>query len=285
MPITSIGIIVFRILPNSSSELRSSELEPNAPQNGKAVHRPTSSTLFSSEPNIQYLLICRKDTLGYIDFIRGKYSIYNKNYIINMIKQMTNTEKKNLCLYDFDTLWKNIWGDTLNNQYKTEEIVSREKHKTLLNGVKNKSEYYTLQSLIEESNQYQCWDEPEWGFPKGRRNNQESDYDCAIREFSEETGYSAESLVYIQNILPFEEIFTGSNYKSYKHKYFLMYMNYENSIINKGSFQTSEVSKVEWKTYDESITVFRPYNLEKIRILSNVHKGLNRVKIINGSGL
>ena len=157
MPITSIGIIVFRIVPNNDSNKMSNEL--------------------------QYLLIRRKDTLGYIDFMRGKYSIYNKNYIINMLKQMTNDEKKILCLGNFDLLWKNIWGDSVNNQYRTEEIVSREKYKILLYGVNNNYENYTLQSLIEESNQYPCWDEPEWGFPKGRRNNQENDYDCAVREF------------------------------------------------------------------------------------------------------
>ena len=28
----------------------------------------------------QYLMIRRKHTLGFVDFIRGKYSIYNKNY-------------------------------------------------------------------------------------------------------------------------------------------------------------------------------------------------------------
>ena len=28
----------------------------------------------------------------------------------------------------------------------------------------------------------------------------------------------------IQNILPLEEIYTGSNYKSYKHKYYIAYM-------------------------------------------------------------
>ena len=31
---------------------------------------------------------------------------------------------------------------------------------------------------------------PEWGFPKGRRNYQENDIDCATREWEEETGYS-----------------------------------------------------------------------------------------------
>ena len=29
----------------------------------------------------QYLMICRKDTLGYVDFLRGKYAIYNYNFI------------------------------------------------------------------------------------------------------------------------------------------------------------------------------------------------------------
>ena len=42
----------------------------------------------------EYLMICRKDTLGYIDFIRGKYNLQDESYIINMFKQMTNIEKK-----------------------------------------------------------------------------------------------------------------------------------------------------------------------------------------------
>ena len=45
---------------------------------------------------IEYLMIRRKDTLGFIDFIRGKYSTSNKEYIMNMIKQMTINEKQQL---------------------------------------------------------------------------------------------------------------------------------------------------------------------------------------------
>ena len=58
----------------------------------------------------------------------------------------------------------------------------------------------------------------------------EKDYDCAIREFIEETGFNISKLKNIQNILPFEEIFTGSNYKSYKHKYFVSYINYDETM-------------------------------------------------------
>ena len=37
--------------------------------------------LFKKRPKIQFLLICRKDSLGYVDFMRGKYNIYNPSYI------------------------------------------------------------------------------------------------------------------------------------------------------------------------------------------------------------
>ena len=55
-------------------------------------------------------------------------------------------------------------------------------------GIKLKSsKEYNLKSLIDESKTN--WKMPEWGFPKGRRNYQENDISCALREFEEETGY------------------------------------------------------------------------------------------------
>jgi len=44
----------------------------------------------------KYLLICRKDSLGYIDFLRGKYPLYNENYIQTLVDEMTVNEKKSL---------------------------------------------------------------------------------------------------------------------------------------------------------------------------------------------
>jgi len=243
-PIASFGIIVFRI------------------NNGVT----------------EYLMIRRKDTLGYIDFMRGKYSIYNKDYIMNMLKQMTEDEKLMLRNNDFDTLWKNLWGGiSISNQYKSEEIVSKEKFQQLCDGVLNKNDFYTLFDLLDESSDFTIWKEPEWGFPKGRRNFQETDYECALREFSEETGYSIKKLRNVQNILPFEEIFTGSNYKSYKHKYYLMYMKYEDTTVQT-NYQEDEVSKMSWKTYEECISSIRYYNLEKIRLITNIDNSLKKYK-------
>ena len=140
---------------------------------------------------------------------------------------------------------------------------------------------YSLASMIDESNQYNNWEEAEWGFPKGRRNYQEKDFECALREFSEETGYNYHHLKNIQNLMPFEEIFTGSNYKSYKHKYYLTYMDYQQSLeIN--TFDPTEVSKMEWKSYDDCIKSIRSYNLEKKRLITNIHNTLILFPLILG---
>lgn len=246
IPITSVGIVAFRIY----------------------------------EKNIQFLMIRRKDTLGFIDFMRGKYSVYNKDYIKNMILQMTMEERELLNTLDFQELWIKIWGNNnLSGQYKNEEANSREKYYLLKQGITFNNITYNLKSIIEETYGESDWTEQEWGFPKGRRNFQEKDYDCAIREFTEETGYSKKNLYNIKNIYPFEEIFTGSNYKSYKHKYYVSYMKQCDTICTT-KFQRSEVGKMEWKNYDECMTLIRCYNLEKKRILTNIYETLKRFPLI-----
>ena len=125
---------------------------------------------------------------------------------------------------------------------------------------------------------YDNWSEPEWGFPKGRRNFQENDYTCALREFNEETGIDISVLTLIQNVMPYEEIFTGSNYKSYKHKYFLTYVK-NASALNMNNYEKSEVSCLEWKTYEQSMQCVRPYNLEKISLLTKINGTLNAFQI------
>ena len=56
--------------------------------------------------------------------------------------------------------------------------------------------------MIIECNQYTSWDEPEWGFPKGRRNFNETDLNCALREFNEETGINMKSIKLLEKLVP-----------------------------------------------------------------------------------
>lgn len=235
--------------------------------NGVIAFRSRNNTL-------EYLMIRRRHTLGLIDFMRGNYSVYNKAYIINMMKQMTSEEKHNISTKPFTEVWCDLWGDTSHSSmYQNEHRSSMNKFTTITNGVFKDNVKYNLLSLIEESNHHTTWDEPEWGFPKGRRDNKENDFDCAVREFSEETGYTREHLNHIQNFVPVEELFIGSNYKQYKHKYYIAYIINDTYIPQ---YEKTEVSKMEWKTYNECISSIRPYNLEKIQVITNVHNTINK---------
>ena len=141
-PITSIGIIVFN---NDEHDNTNSE-------------------------DIKYLMIRRKDSLGYVDFMRGKYPLFNKRYLLNIIDEMTNTEKYNLLHKEFDELWKDLWGDFIGSQYMVEEKTSREKFNSLKIGISLSSDDYNLETLIGQCINH--WTEPEWGFAQGRRNFQ-----------------------------------------------------------------------------------------------------------------
>ena len=221
---------------------------------------------------IRYLLICRKDTLGFVDFMRGKYPLRDKKYIQNIVDEMTICEKQKIIDCSFNKLWKELWCDNIGIQYRGEERSSLEKFNSLKLGT---NQQHTIQSIIIESKTE--WIDPEWGFPKGRRNYQEKDITCALREFEEETGYPSSQMSLVQNLLPFEEVFTGSNNKSYKHCYYLAKMSNYRDTCNK--FQETEVSAIEWLTYDDAIKKIRPYNLEKIEILTRVNKLLREYRI------
>ena len=142
-------------------------------------------------------------------------------------------------------------------------------------GVSINNETVTLKDIVNNSTTE--WVETEWEFPKGRRNFKEKDLDCALREFEEETGISRNKISIVENILPFEEIFIGTNHKSYKHKYFLAYMNDLNEDLD--NFQVTEVSKIEWKTYSKCLESIRPYNLEKKKLITNINKVLEEYRL------
>jgi len=243
LPVTSYGIILFR----------------------------------KSEKGLQYLMIRRKDSFGYIDFIRGKYSLHIVEQIQKSVNEMSNNEKKKLTdNIPFDILWKEMWGDINGIQYRCEESLSKKKFYIIKNGVPCANDMIiNLQNIICKSTTN--WHETEWEFPKGRRNTQEKELDCALREFEEETGYSSNNIIIINNLIPFEEIFIGSNHKSYKHKFFLAFTNDNEDILQ--NYQKSEVSKIEWKTFDECLECIRPYHLEKKQMISNINKLLQEYRI------
>jgi NADH pyrophosphatase NudC (nudix superfamily) len=73
-------------------------------------------------------------------------------------------------------------------------------------------------------------------------------------------------------------VFTGSNYKSYKHKYFIAF---SHNSIQQRPFQENEVSDLKWVSYEEALQMIRPYNMERKRLLEMVQSALKDYILIH----
>ena len=223
----------------------------------------------------EYLIIRRKNSFGYIDFIRGKYSLNNKNHIIDLMNEMTINEKKNILEKDFEELWIKLWGKSSNN-YSNEKSFASDKFKMLKLGIYINNEFYNTELLLKEIKTE--WTEPEWGFPKGRKNLNEEYYDTALREWSEESGFNKNDVQIISNIKPYNEFIIGSNYEAYQDSYFVgKFIGNNNSKIN---FQKMEISDAKWATYEDICKKIRPYQKERLKIIKKVNTLLNKYTLI-----
>ena len=79
--------------------------------------------------------------------------------------------------------------------------------------------------------------------------------------------------------MPFEETFIGSNHKSYKHKYFLAYLDCKNNKDLLNNYQKTEVSKMEWKNIEECLKSIRPYHLEKKELVKKIFKVIEKYRL------
>ena len=227
----------------------------------------------------EYLLVQRKDSLSYVEFIRGKYNIKAKQYIMDMFSLMTEDERQGIKSNTFDTLWQTLWCKSLsddNKSFSKEYKEAYEKFYMLKNGyyMKNGDEltYFSIDYII--NNTTSKFNETEWGFPKGRRNINECDIHCAIREFREETGIPSKSIHVSHSIKPLEEVFSGSNNVRYKHVYYVAKMidNSKVSLDPLNKQQIKEIRNVQWFNYTDAQNKIRDTNIERKELFRRLNQ-------------
>lgn len=239
-PITSFGIVCYRIL------------------NGQ----------------IQYLVIQRKDSLSFMEFIRGKYDFVNIDYIRKLLSNMTMSEREMLMTKSFYDLWNLVWYQPSINRHTQDYLDAQKKFEYLKKGYRILGLLHDLASLIQTSVSPHA--EPEWGFPKGRRRIRESDLECGKREFGEETSFTSREIE-VSSLLPYEEIFYGTNNILYRHVYYIAKMKEESMekeiiIDPKNINQAREVRQICWFTYEEVFARIRQHNVERKLIFEKIHK-------------
>ena len=244
---TSYGIIAIRYAGNEFDALSS---------RASLIHPPSEG--------IQFLLIQRKDSLSFTEFIRGKFSHLDDLYLSKLLRGMTQKEQEKIRSRTFDQLWMDIWGETSNLKSHKNNYEISEKRFVLLSP--------RLPQLLQENPTK--WTEPEWGFPKGRRNPYESDMNCAIREFQEESGIKRSEFSIIQNTNYISETFFGSNHVHYCHKYYfaICHASVKVEFNQNNVHMTREIGDIQWFSLDDAIARIRPDNIEKREILLKAGK-------------
>ena len=288
-PIISIGIICIKInmddldlnlIINYTKKIQNNYLFSTDEINKlKKIKRKIDTFDIANYNNlIEYLLIRRKNSLNYVEFIRGKYDINNFDYLTKSMNFITINERCMVRNNSFENLWTDLWG---NNSINSEFIESKNKFNLIKKGICIKKNdiniHFSLDKLID--NVVYNFKEPEWGFPKGRRNLKEKNIECAKREFEEETNIVSDNYNII-NMTPLEETYLASNNLKYKHIYYISQIKNRNTIleINKNNEdQKIEIGNISWFKFNDAISIIREYNIEKKNILVNIHLNIKYI--------
>jgi ADP-ribose pyrophosphatase YjhB (NUDIX family) len=271
MPITSYGIITMNIKDESLKNLLKNKYIHKGlvydHNDNVAIdkYNKTISKEYTAEDlqkiidNVEILLICRRNSVGYIELIRGKYDLNDMDYIEYLFEQMTDKEIRLILdnKNNFEYLWCDLWNETLDTtKYKKDYIIAMERFEELCQG-----DFFNR----EFKNKY---DIPEWGFPKGRRNNTEKNLQCALREFNEETSLAKDDICILNKLFPFNEILTGTDGIIYKHIYFIALKDKEIDI-DKNNI-SYEIGDIKWVKFNEAMDLIRPYHVERKKIINEV---------------
>ena len=232
------------------------------------------------------LMVQRKDSYCYIDIIRGKYNLNNIEYIQKLLSRITTNELQKLLNNDYDFLWNDLWYSNLDNRdkYTKSKSISKEynysknKFNKLKNGFIVHNKLVNLQIISTNIKTYQT---PEWEFPKGRRNYNETNKECGIRELIEETNIKYTDFSLIDNIAPYYEEIISENNKHYKNILFIGVCNNSNNIsIKKDNLdQINEISNVLMLNKEEALLKVRDYNITKKNIIHKIFNLFNNDKI------
>lgn len=246
-PVLSCGIILLRSKSNPDG--------------------PTELPLLTDD--IEVLMIRRKDSMSYTEFMRGKYDPSDTAYVKRLMENMSQLELSNLRNQPFESLWAKLWNYA--DRHEHELTIAKEKFDQVSKLLKSVSSKYT---------------DPEWGFPKGRRYRSEHDLACAEREFAEETNIERDTYVIVKDVV-FSESFLGTNGIPYEHKYFLAILAKPFDIHQKFTvMQKREISAIGWKTLSDCMTLTRPHYSGREPMLIELAKfvGAVEVHIPNNNG-
>lgn len=214
----------------------------------------------SSTGNIQVCLIRRKNTISYEAFVRGKYRLSELGI---HLERMTTFEKEKIKKLTWEQLYSEIC------YLRNSKHASRERKKA-----KDLYDSINVGALFDDITSE--WVTPEWEYPKGRKYIEETESECALREFREETNIKEDS-VNILSVDPLIETFEGTNKRTYQNQYFIGIVDSDSPepyIDLNSRNQITEIGDVDWFSMEDAMGLIRDYHVRKKDILCVAYESI-----------
>ncbi len=224
--------------------------------------------LFTNDKGcIKYLIGQRRDSISYAEFLKNKLP----EDVIKMHINLMSKEERKRCLEFYlnnnaESLWEDLWVNHKSRIYRNDYLKCCRSFKLNM-------EIYMNEFLDETQGKK----ENDWGFPKGRKMFSETELNCALREFEEETSIS-QKIIQVFKTDPIEEFYYGTDNKLYKTIYFVAFIPYYPEINYKltpnrirKKCVSEEISQIKWLSYKDTL---KHLDDNKKRIIKNINETL-----------
>jgi 8-oxo-dGTP pyrophosphatase MutT (NUDIX family) len=236
----------------------------------------------TKEKHLEILMVKKRYTFYYIEFIRGHYSPGDNEKLIYLFNRISNEEKVEIESMNFDQMWYRVWRYIPSPDSNEYIWFVKCKRKFDMN-FSSPRDQLRLRNLLSQSTSSDCM----WEIPKGRRDAEETELLCALRELQEESGYNPGSCMILPETM---ELRTSNNKAIYINKYFIALdkqssldsryklRSYKPKLSFNDARQISEIIDVRWMSLVEIKFLDQTNNFT--RIVGNIFKILRaRYKI------
>jgi 8-oxo-dGTP pyrophosphatase MutT (NUDIX family) len=231
----------------------------------------------------EILMIKKRYTYHYFSFIFGYYKKYNNNQLQYLFDNMTFGEKLDILSMKFSNMWYRLWICDPEKNYNINSLFNKSNDENYCKNLKyyfrKKSKFDAiflrdggkrLKRLINNS----MTAVTPWEIPKGGKDADESDIECAKREFEEETGINPMNYTILWHVKPITVSHKDDDI-IYRSVYYLAYLNNNNNWKPRIRFDTShqltEIEQVRWVSLND-IQFLNLNDESKNRLIKNYKK-------------
>ena len=248
---------------------------------------------------VEILLIKKRYSYQFFSFVMGHYKKSDTQFIKYLLNNMSYSEKIDIISMQFHQMWYRIWldnpvvdyniGDLYNQYIDINSPYSNPNMKKTFNEKRlrfennfSKDGDKRLRALVQDSSNAEVL----WEIPKGNKKGDESNLDCAIREFREETSINDNKYRVLYDVKPIVDSYID-NGVNYKTVYYIASLNKDvaefNPYIDLKKFdQLIEIDHIKWVALAEIeffnlSPLFHNRLIKLFKIISKEFKNSNKI--------